>query len=158
MSKVFRTIFGGPSKQKSESGNLAYGPISGALTPALGYTTQGGDMISKLLGGDTGALESFANSGGMKFLEEQGNRSINSNQAAKGLLNSGSTLKRLSEFNNGLHSTYLKDYMSSLFDFSRLGLGAAGAMAGAGGWSKGKGEGEKKGVLQSIAQAVAAFA
>jgi len=56
MGKIGRTLFGGPEKKKesstssSSSGNYAYGPVSGALGPAMGYTTQAGNMIGSLLG------------------------------------------------------------------------------------------------------------
>ncbi len=158
MGKVGRTIFGGPSQGKSESGNLAWDAVSGAMTPMLGYGQQGGDMIAKLLGGDPSGAQAFANSGGMKFLQDETNKQVTSNQAAKGLLKSGSTLTALQDRGHGLASTYLKDYMGSLFDFSKLGMGAANTMTGAGGWSKGKQEGEKKGALQTIAPIVGAFA
>lgn len=58
MSGVFRTLFGGPSYKKeqstssssSASGNYAYPAISAAFGPALGYTTQSGNMLGALLG------------------------------------------------------------------------------------------------------------
>ena len=82
-----------PQTQESESGNHAWEGLNTSLSPATGYVTQGGDMLANLLGvgsggtaAQTGALDNFANSGGMGWLMDQGNRMINSNQSAKGLL------------------------------------------------------------------------
>jgi hypothetical protein len=163
MGKVGRTLFGGPSEQKSASGNHAWDAVSGAMTPALGYTAQGGDAIANLLGlnggpAQTAGLETFANSGGMKFLRDQANEQVTSNQAAKGLLNSGSTLTALQDRGHGLASTYLNSYMDKLFNFSDIGTKSAATMTGAGSWSKGSGQGEKKGIASQLAQVAAAFA
>lgn len=136
-------FFKKPKPQESESGNKAYGDISSAFKPALGYVTQGGDMLANLLGVGTGnqtdALDKFANSGGMGWLMDQGNRMINSNQAAKGLLQSGSTLAASQKYGQGLGSTYLSQYMDKLLGLGNLGLGAGGTLAQAGQYSKGQG-------------------
>lgn len=136
-------FFSKPKAQKSESGNKSWSEIKGAFTPALNYVTQGGDALANLLGVGTGdqtqALDKFANSGGMGWLMDQGNRMINSNQAAKGLLNSGSTLTGITKYGQGLGSTYLNSYMDKLLGLGNLGLGAGGVMSSAGQWSKGQG-------------------
>lgn len=136
-------LFKKPKPQEQESGNKAYDAIKGSLSPAMGYVTQGGDMLANLLGvgsgSQTGALDNFANSGGMGWLMDQGNRMINSNQAAKGLLNSGSTLTAIQKYGQGLGSTYLSQYMDKLLGLGNLGLGAAGTVAQAGQYSKGQG-------------------
>lgn len=172
MGKVGDVLFGSPSKQKSESeshsqsGNYAWPAVSSAMTPVLGNTAKGSNAIGALLGlpgyGDqTGALDNWANAGGMQWQMDQGNRMINSNQAAKGLLNSGSTLTGIQKYGQGLGSTYLNQYMGHLNEFSRLGLGAAGAMTGAGGWtksdskSKGTGTGAKEGIAGDLLAAAA---
>ena len=153
-------LFKKPKPQKQESGNYAYNDISSAFKPALGYVTQGGNAMANLLGvgtGDqTGALDKFANSGGMQWLMDQGNRMINSNQSAKGLLASGSTLKGIEKYGQGLGSTYLNEYMNNLFKLSNIGLGAGGTLASAGQWSKGSGAtqgGAGKQLLPMIASA-----
>lgn len=171
MGGITDTLFGSPSKgsshSESHSSNRAYEPIAHAMTPALGYTTQGGNMMANLLGlsggpAQTGGLENFANSGGMNFLREQGNRQITSNQASKGLLNSGDTLKAEEKYGQGLGSTYLNQYMQNLMGFSNLGLGAANAMSGAGNISNSVSDstekGAKKGIAGDILKGVAAFA
>lgn len=168
MGKVGDVLFGKapkPGSSSSQSGNHAWPAISGAMSPALGYVTGGGNMMGSLLGipgyGDqTAALDNFANSGGMQWMMDQGNKMVNSNQTAKGLLNSGSTLTALQKYGQGLGSTYLNQMMSHLNDFSRLGLGAGGLMVGAGGHSSSKGTGDnpgKKGIAPDLLAAVASM-
>ena len=116
------------SESKSESGNHAWDPIKGAFSPALGYVTQGGNAVANLLGvggGDqTGALSNFANSGGFKFLLDEGTDAINSNFYARGLGESGAAMKGLEKYRSGLASTYLQQYTDNLFKLGQLGLGA----------------------------------
>lgn len=169
MGKVGDVLFGKPPKpgqSSSESGNLAWPAISAAMSPALGYVTGGGNMMGNLLGvgggpAQTGALTNFANSGGMKFLQDEGMRGITSSKAASGLLRSGSYGTELAKYNQGLASTYLNQYLSHLNEYSRLGLGAGGLMTGAGSWSKGTGttatEG-KKGIAPDLLAAGATLA
>jgi hypothetical protein len=114
-------------------------------------------------GQQTTALNNFANSGGMNFLKEQGQDMITSNQAAKGLLNSGDTLKASQQYGQGLASTYLNQFMQNLLGLGGLGLGAGGVMADAGRWSKaeshetGPTQG-KKGMLPDLIKAGASIA
>lgn len=155
MGGVGRTLFGGPSEQSSSSGNHAWEPISDAFTPALGYTTTGGNMVQGLLSGSgqNQNLNNFANSTGMEFVRDQGMKGITSSQASRGLLGSGSTLKAMNKFGQGVGSTYLNGYMDNAFKLGNLGLGAGGVMANAGNWSKSKGEGQKNGILSSLVSA-----
>lgn len=167
MGGIGRKLFGGPEKSSSssKSGNLAYNNISSTFSPSMGYTAQGGDMVASLLGlgggeAQTEGLERFADSAGMDFMMEQGNRMIDSNQSAKGLLKSGSTLKALTKYGQGLGKTYLTEYMDNLFNLSNLGLGAGSLVSDAGRYSESqsKSEGKKKGIISSLAKAVGAVA
>ena len=163
------TIFGQapqPSQNSYSSSNQAYGPISSAFTSSLGDVSQGGSLLGNMLGvggapAQTSALTNFANSGGMQFLQQQGLQGIESNQAAKGLLDSGDTLKAMDKFNNGLASTYLNQYMTDLMGYSDLGIKAGQVMAGAGQQSQGSGTGAtqgKQGILPTLISAGAAAA
>lgn len=163
MGSIGKTLFGSPSKEKSESGNLNNDLLTGSLSPALGYVTGGGNMMGNLLGvggapAQTDALNNFAHSGGMDFLMQQGQRAITSSKAASGLLNSGSYGTALEKYGQGLGSTYLNQYMQNLMDYSKLGLGAAGVLGSSGQYSKGSGTGAKQGIAAQLAQAAAAFA
>jgi hypothetical protein len=152
MGKVGRFLFGGPEKKREDSWNNAWPMLSQSLGSSVGYVGDAGNMLKSLLSGGTDGANAWANSGGMKFLQEQGNQMINSNQAAKGLLKSGSTLKRIEQYGQGLHSTYLNDYMKNVLGLGQLGLGAAGVLSDAGRQSKMKAEGEKKGFIQELAK------
>lgn len=158
MGGVKDFLFGKPGGEETASGNHAWDAVSGAMTPALDYTTQGGSMMGSLLGvgggpAQTEGLKNFANSGGMKFLLDEGTDSVNSNFYARGLGQSGAAMKGLEKYRSGLASTYLDKYLSHLNDYSKLGLGAAGAMSSAGGWSKGEKKGAKEGGLGTILSA-----
>src|SRR6185369_12554207 len=104
------TLFGKkPKPESSESGNHAWDFLNGALQPSVGFLNSGGNMIGNLLGvnggpAQTGALENFANSGGMKFLQDQGMKMITSNKSASGLLGSGSYGTALEKYGQGLAS------------------------------------------------------
>lgn len=154
MGGVKDTIFGAKSKEKSESGNVNNDLLTGSLSPALGYVTGGGNLMGSLLGvngegAQTGALENFANSGGMQFLMDQGQKMVTSSKAAQGLLKSGSYGTALEKYGQGLASTYLNQYMQNLLGYSGLGLGAAGVLAKSGDYSKGSAIGPKKGLIQT---------
>jgi hypothetical protein len=146
---------------KSDQVNVNNQMLTDAFKPALGYVTGGGNMMGSLLGvnggpAQTGALTNFANSGGMQFLRQQGMQGIESSQAAKGLLQSGSTLKAMDKFNNGLASTYLNQFMSNLKDYAGIGLGAGNVLAESGVEKHEKGA--KKGILSTLTDAAVAGA
>lgn len=83
------------------------------------------------------ALDNFANSAGLKFIQDENRKMIDNSQAAKGMLQSGATLKALQDRATSINSTFLNDYLSKLLDFSKLGLGAAGILGSAGSYSQG---------------------
>lgn len=80
----------------------------------------------------TSALQNFSDSAGMKFLEDNGNRMINNNAAAKGLVGSGATLKGIDDYSQGLHSQYLNQYLNNVLQYANLGNQAAGTLSDAG--------------------------
>lgn len=142
------SLGGGKEKNKSNSQEIntnnpmltsAFGGANG-----VGLTGKAGGLLSSLLGGDTGALDSFANSGGMKWMQDQGMKGIESNKAAAGLLNSGSYGTALADYNHGLTSTYLNQYMDQVNNMGKLGLGAGGILADSGKTSTSSSRGKKK--------------
>lgn len=158
-------VFGseGKKKEKSESGNFAWDPIKGAFQPALGYVTQGGNLVANLLGANgsgaaSGAVQQFADSGGMDFLMKNMQKGVTSSKAAQGLLKSGSYGTALQDRAYGLASTYLNQYVQNALELGKLGLGAGGVMADAGRWSKSEGKGTtgKDGLLDDALKAAAA--
>jgi hypothetical protein len=152
MGGVVDTLFGSPSKEKSESGNHAWDEIKGAFKPALGYLTQGGDAAWNMLKQGPGG---FADTGGFKFLMDQGTNQVNSNFYSRGLGQSGAAMKGLEKYRYGLASTYLNQYMDQLNNFSKLGIGAGGVMSSAGQYSKGSSKGGKDGIAGDIIGAIA---
>jgi hypothetical protein len=107
-------------------------------------------------GSQQDALNSFASSGGMDFLREQGIRAIEASQAGKGILNSGGTGIALEKYGQGLAQTYLNQYMDQLLNYSKLGAQGAGILADAGNYSDGmvssssSGKGGKQGLVQAL--------
>lgn len=97
-----------------------------------------GGILSGLLGlgGDQAAanqaFDTFRNSTGFQFRLGQGISGIEQSQAASGLLNSGSTLKGLSQFNQGLASSEFNNFLSLLSGVQSQGLNSATNIANAG--------------------------
>lgn len=152
MGGIVDTLFGKEGKEKSESGNKAYGDISSAFKPALGYVTKAGDTAWDLLKGGPGG---WSDSGGFKFLMDQGTNSVNSNFYSRGLGQSGAAMKGLEKYRYGLASTYLNQYMDQLLGLGKLGVGAGGVLSSAGQWSKGSANKGKNGIAGDIIGAIA---
>ena len=77
-------------------------------------------------------------------MQDQGMKGIESNKAAAGLLNSGSYGTALADYNHGLTSTYLNQYMDQVNNMGKLGLGAGGILADSGKTSTSSSRGKKK--------------
>ena len=121
----------------SASLNQAYPSLSASLGGQTAYTGQSNNVIANLLGlngaqGSQSGLNSYLDSSGYNFTKDQGMQGINSNNAAKGLLDSGSALKGVQSYGSGLASTYLDKYMAGLSGLSGSGLQASQVLSGAG--------------------------
>jgi hypothetical protein len=128
------------STATSHTGNQAYGALSDAFAPVMGQTAQSGDFISQLLGlkGDAGANDAFQKylgSTGYQFNLNSGSNAITGNAAAKGLLNSGSTLKALSDYGQNTGASYFNNFLQQLLGLGKQGTDAGSLLAGAGGVS-----------------------
>lgn len=134
-------------------GNAAAAQKAGQPTSYTIAGTPGTAGAAGGTGGQTDALKNWADSGGMKFLMDQGSRMIDSNASAKGLLKSGSTLKGLEKYGMGLGSTYLQQYMDNLFKLSGLGLGAGQLVGDAGKYGHEEGTTGKQGMAGDLAKA-----
>lgn len=84
-------------------------------------------------GSPSDAVNTFADSAGMNFILDQGQKAISGASASNGVFNSGATGKALVQYGQNLGKTYLGDYMNRLLDYAKLGLGSASALTGAGG-------------------------
>lgn len=101
--------------------------------------------ILGLGGGDPAAFQKYKDSSGYQFQLDSGSKAITGNNAARGLLKSGSTLRALHTFGQNLGSTYLDNYLGKLQGFTGLGLGAGQLISGAGNTSVSHSESKSKG-------------
>lgn len=90
------------------------GTTQNALAQLLGIAP-----TSALYGGEGGAtgpdaFQSYRDSTGYNFQLDQGMNALNSNAAAKGLLNSGGTAKALTQYGQNLASTTFNNYLTQL--------------------------------------------
>lgn len=125
------------SQQTSESKNQAFPFLQGALGGQVSNVGSGSNILASLLGlnGSSAGAEAFntyKNSSGYDFIQNEGMKGINANNAAKGLLGSGSALKEISKYNTGLASSFLDKYLASLSNFTNTGLSSAQILAQAG--------------------------
>lgn len=78
------------------------------------------------------AYRGFTETPGYKFQLQQGQDSVNALAGAKGGLNSGATLKALSDYNQGLASQEYGNYLNRLTGITNMGTSAAANQAAAG--------------------------
>lgn len=128
-------LSGGKSKSKANSGNLNNDALMSSMGGATGATGQATGLMGTML---NGGPEGFANSGGFKYLLNQGADGVDSRMASHGLLNSGAEIKGMEGMRNGLASTYLNNYMDQVNNMGQLGIGAGGVLANSGDYSKSK--------------------
>lgn len=117
---------------------LTSGAGSSATSSYINNGANANNTISALLGtgGDTAAAQeaynNYLNSTGYQFQLSSGQDAINSDQAAKGLLNSGATAKALTQYGQNLASTTFNNYLSQLSGLSTAGQTSLGQVASAG--------------------------
>lgn len=132
------------SQTASSSNNQAYPFLQGALGNQVSQGTQGTNALYSLLGlngadAQNSGFDTFRNNSGYDFMRDQGVEGITTSNAAKGLLNSGSTLKAITGYSSNLANNFLNTYLTSLTGASNSGLQAAQVLAGAGQTSQSKG-------------------
>lgn len=115
-----------------------YAKNSANLSPYSTLGLKAGNELSGLfqLGGDPAAsklaFDNFLKSTGYQFQLDQGLKAVSAQRATAGALNSGSTLKALSNYGQNTALGYLNDYAGGLQDLEHTGAGAASALAGVG--------------------------
>ncbi len=133
-------VLNGPNLMGEEPGYDAYQHGYRPATTRTGYTV--GDQVFY----DREAAENYANNnktGGMEYggfeetpwqnyIMEQGQRSIDASAASRGKLNSGATLKALSDYGQTTGNQFYQNYLAQLSGASASGQNAAGNMATAG--------------------------
>lgn len=96
---------------------------SGTIVPQVpqGFATalpstqnqySGATPYNPSVGSPSDALNTFANSAGMNFMLDQGQKALSGASAANGVFNSGATGQALTQFGQNLGKTYLNDYMN----------------------------------------------
>jgi len=140
MGDIGDALFGGSrSKQQSSStsSNLAYPMLSTAYAGQIGNGTGASSMLANLLGlGNTqagvDAFNNYKNSAGYQAEEKAGTNAITNNNAARGLLQSGDTLKSISQYGTDLTNRYYNNYLNDLLGLSSQGIAAGGLLSDAG--------------------------
>src|SRR5690242_2546451 len=109
-------LFGGSS---SSSKNRAYGDINNAYLPSINQFGQTYNALGNILGvngspAQSQGLQNYWNSAGGQFQLGQGLDALTSKYASMGLLKSGSAMKAMEQYRQGLASTYLNNYLGQL--------------------------------------------
>lgn len=109
---------------------------SGNLNPAIQRGNAAGGYVNDLLGigGDPAAskaaFDRFRDSSGYKFQLSEGLGAVNSNAYARGMGQSGATMKALQDRGNALADSSLQGYLGNLQNVSNQGTQAASSLAG----------------------------
>jgi hypothetical protein len=117
-----------------------YNQNKGNLAPYMANGPKAGGTINDFLGlngttAQTGAKNMFGtykDAAGYNFNLDQQNDALNSSNASKGLLKSGSSLKALTKYQTGLADSYAQNWLGDLQGQQATGLSAANALAGVG--------------------------
>ena len=129
----------------SSSSNQNFGAASSGLGSTVDQTGSAASAISALLGnGGTAeqqqAFNNAKNSSGYNFNLQQGTDAITGNAATNGLLNSGSTLKAVSNYGQNTANNFLQQYIQNQSGLAGLGIQANNSINGAGQTSNGSGK------------------
>ena len=138
-----QSLLGG-SSSRSSSSNVNNGLLTSTYQPAAQQGVGAQNFIAQLLGlqgGDEAnqGFQNYLNSSNYKFQLGEGMKALTSNNATKGLLNSGAALKGAQSFGQNLASTGFNNFLSQLGNVAQLGQGAGGIIANAGQQSTSKG-------------------
>lgn len=104
-----------------------YGP--GGAAPSGAPAAGGGGAVG--VGDAQNAFGKYLDSTGYQFQLGQGQKAITTSNAAKGLLNSGATLKALNNYGQGMAGNYFNNYLGQVNNVAQQGLTAGAAIGGA---------------------------
>lgn len=108
------------------------------LQPFIDRGNTAGGYVADLLGigGDParahGAFDTFRGSTGYQFQLDQGLKAVNANAYARGMGDSGATLKALQNRGQAIADTSMQGYLGNLMSQRDSGVSAANALAGVG--------------------------
>lgn len=156
------SVGGRPARQESQqtsvSGNRAYPFLSQTLSPVVRTGVGATNALAQLLniggagrsGAQNAGFQNFLSSTGYQFQLEQGMGAITGSNAARGLLNSGETLRRLEQFGQGLAAQSFQTYLSNVAGVAQQGLAAAQTIGAAGVFSESQGTSSSRGATQGF--------
>ena len=136
MGGIINSLFGGgSSKQMDKALDFTKDVYKENKAMATPWVTGGGDAYNSynsfLTGaGQEDAFQKYLDSGDYEFTTKAGMDAINHNMAAKGLLNSGSTLKALTQWGQDNAMKYRENYMDRLLQSAGIGAGVMGNLMG----------------------------
>lgn len=132
------SLIGGKKAGQAATSNVDFLKSPEGLGSFLSTGIDANALAGSLLGvgGDTAgasnALNTFFDTAGGSFILDQGSRAITGSNAAAGLLNSGDTLKALTEFGSGVGSTFFQQFLNNVLGLGDQGLAAGSVIGGAG--------------------------
>lgn len=137
MGGVINSLFGGGSSKQADKAldfiKDVYKENKGMAQPFVQGGTTTYNAYNDFLTGPNqdAAFQKWLDSSDYKFITEAGMDAINHNMAAKGLLNSGSTLQALTQWGQDNAMKYRQQYADNLFNSASLGAGVLGNLMGA---------------------------
>lgn len=123
MGGIINSIFGGGSNKATKQGIAALQPYSQAGAQDLNAYN------AMLTSSDPAAWNNWLNSSDYQFTTKSGTDAINQDMAARGLLNSGATLKAVTQFGQNNAQQYRNNYMNQLLAPASIGANAAAGVA-----------------------------
>jgi len=117
---------------------LTEGPGAASTTASIAGGQEAGSTARQLLGlepltpGATNGFTNYLKSTGYNFNLKSGSDAITTNNAAKGILNSGGTVKALDTFGQNLGSNYFNNYLTQIGGQQTAGQNAISQVANAG--------------------------
>lgn len=147
MGNLARGLFGGEKQSSTQSSsNQGYDFLKNALGGVTSTAGQASSQLANLLGlggqpAQSGAFDNWRNNTGYDFGLNQGMQAITGGAASKGLLNSGSTAKALTQFGQDYGATKYNDYLSQLSGLLGSGIQAGNTIGGAGNVSQNQSQG-----------------
>lgn len=146
MGDIQRGLFGGSksSSQETQSSiNQAFPYLQGALSPVVSQGAGASSQLANLLGLGGGpaqeeGFDKWRGSTGYNFGLKQGTDALTGSAASRGILNSGSAARALTQFGQDYASSKYKDYTDLLSGLTTQGIQSGGVISSAGTVSQGQ--------------------
>jgi hypothetical protein len=114
----------------------SYAQARSDLQPYMDFGKGAATVLNQFLGiGETGNIDmtkimtALQQTPGYQFAFQEGQRAIDSSNAAKGLLNSGAAVREMAQFGQGLASQTYEQHVSDLMNTAQLGQNTVGLTA-----------------------------